>query len=158
MTTETPGKKSFLSHLKDALEHGKAASLFIGLVASMVMGVYHFFAPELEARKAYATLKPVVEESANDLREVQASLKEVDSLKTRLDTYERMLLLVNPCVAKAQPAEPTTPPGQLSSSKKAAAVDDYEKSVEIVSEMYIMGAVPEQSQRIRLPEAPWAAK
>lgn len=127
--------KTFASKLKDALEHGKNASTAIVLVLSVLMGVYNFFAPEREARTAYSTLKPVVEQSANEIRE----------LRIRLDYAEKMMLMK--CSSGGRgPASVTEEPAVEKSTMKPEDL--------LNSFLKIQGT----SGGVQLPDAPWEKK
>jgi hypothetical protein len=71
------------SKLKETLEQGKAIGTVVILVLTAAMSIYHFFRPEAEARASYETLKPVVEDNANQLRELQGKIDVLEKLVLR---------------------------------------------------------------------------
>jgi len=139
--TETPKTKTFATRLKEALEHAKNVSTAVVLVLSVLMGVYNFFAPEREARTSYTTLKPVVEQSANEIRE----------LRIRLDYAEKMMLMgCQKPVAARVPASVTEDPIEKTEPTEPKTSDMFKHFMSITS----AGA----SVPVRLPDAPWESR
>lgn len=80
---EAPPTPSLAKRLKDAVEQGKSLGSSFVLVVAAASAIYSFLHPEEEARDNYTILKPVVEATANDVRE----------LRIRLDYFEKLMLM-----------------------------------------------------------------
>jgi hypothetical protein len=142
--------------LKKTLDFGKSVGTAVIVLATVATSVYSgFFKTEQDARTGYNTLRPVVQDTANDML----------ALRLRLDVYEKLLFSSRGC-PDAAPASPKKDVAEETGLAKPRRPDTTRHSVtpsqifaEIVSEQSGRG-VPEYGdavqKRVRLPEAPWS--
>lgn len=81
--------------IKQLLRGGKNVGMGGALVTSLGLGTYSAMAPEEEARIAYDTLRPVVQENTNDAIRLQARVNHLEEdLEEALELIEKLRVAV----------------------------------------------------------------
>ena len=112
-------------------------------MASLGLGVYSNISPEEEARTAYGTLRPVVQQNVNDLAVLQAHLKVLELQQKELKELLEDLLDSQHALEE-----------RFSSRKQKAEVEekytDLAKGLEKMSHIAVV-----KPSLVTLPEQPW---
>lgn len=147
---EKPEKPSFLKKLKETLEHGKAAATAIILLVTVVMTIYQHFRPEKEARTSYETLKPVVEDTANDVHDLKARMEYMEKLLMLQGMSPKVVMMPPPTMAEGEPEEDVTPADAGSVSAAPHKIDSLPDRPRVLAPSVIM-----PKKAVVLPDAPW---